>query len=93
MRRLADVVSKKNPLLLPITAPITEACRQMAESKADAVVVVDEQNTLRGMCHEYISAHDEPGVLEHFCDQIAGRARWRRRLENDQISLVHDRTQ
>ena len=49
MRCLSEIVSTQNPLMLPGTTPVTEACRQMSETRADSVLVVDEQNRLLGI--------------------------------------------
>jgi len=49
MRRLSDIVLNQNPLMLRGTVKVTEACRQMFETRAGSVLVVDEQNRLEGI--------------------------------------------
>ena len=49
MRNLSDIVLKQNPLMLPGTVFVTEACRQMFETRAGSVLVVNEQNRLEGI--------------------------------------------
>lgn len=49
MRHLSDIVLNRNPLMLPKTALVADACRQMSESRVDSVLVVDEQKRLEGI--------------------------------------------
>lgn len=49
MRHLCDIVSNQHPLKLPKTAMVSEACRQMLETHAGSVLVVDERDHLCGI--------------------------------------------
>ena len=49
MRHLSDIVLNKNPLMLPSTVLVADACQQMFESHVDSVLVVDEQKRLEGI--------------------------------------------
>ena len=49
MRHLSDIVLNQNPLMLPSTVLVADACRQMSESHVDSVLVVDEQKRLEGI--------------------------------------------
>lgn len=49
MRRLSDIVCNQNPLILPHTAAVRDACEHMRQRKAGSVLVVDEHGKLVGI--------------------------------------------
>jgi CBS domain-containing protein len=49
VRRLSDIVCNQNPLVLPQTATVRSACRQMADRRAGSVLVTDEGGALVGI--------------------------------------------
>jgi CBS domain-containing protein len=49
MRRLSDIICNQNPLILPQTATVNVACREMSERRAGSVLVTDEQGRLVGI--------------------------------------------
>jgi CBS domain-containing protein len=49
MRRLSDIVCNQNPLILPHTAAVRDACQHMSDRKAGSVLVVDELGRLVGI--------------------------------------------
>ena len=49
MRRLSDIVCNQNPLTLPHTAAVRQACERMRERKAGSVLVIDEHGKLVGI--------------------------------------------
>lgn len=48
-RHMLDIVRDQNPLTLPPTATVKEACRQMNERRVGAVLVTDKDGTLVGI--------------------------------------------
>ena len=54
MRHLSDIVLNQNPLMLPSTVLVADACQQMFKSHVDSVLVVDDQKRLQGI----FTAHD-----------------------------------
>jgi CBS domain-containing protein len=49
IRRISEMVRHKNPVTLPQSADVCEACRQMRERRVGAVLVVDEEQHLVGI--------------------------------------------
>src|SRR5579864_3666924 len=49
MRRLSDIICNQNPLVLPDTTEVQEACREMAERRAGSVLVTDADGELTGI--------------------------------------------
>jgi CBS domain-containing protein len=49
MRRLSDIVFNQEPLTLPPTASVKEACRHMRDYRVGAILVVDEAGSLLGI--------------------------------------------
>ena len=49
MRKLSDVTLDQNPLVLPSSTAVIEACRQMSDRRAGSVAVVDAQDRLVGI--------------------------------------------
>ena len=49
MRKLSDVTLDQNPLVLPSSSPVIEACRQMSDRRAGSVAVADAQGRLVGI--------------------------------------------
>ena len=49
MRKLSDVTLDQNPLVLPSSTTVVEACRQMSDRRAGSVAVVDERGRLVGI--------------------------------------------
>lgn len=49
MRTLSDVTFEQDPLVLPGSTPIYEACRRMSERRVGSVAVVDESGRLVGI--------------------------------------------
>lgn len=49
LRHLSDMVHDKNPVTLPETATVQEACRQMHDRRVGAVLVTDKRHHLIGI--------------------------------------------
>lgn len=49
MRRLSDIVLNQEPLMLPKSATVKEACHQMREHRAGSILVTDEHGHLQGI--------------------------------------------
>lgn len=49
MRRMSDLVRDQNPLMLPASANVMEAARQMRERRVGAVLVIDHNASLLGI--------------------------------------------
>jgi CBS domain-containing protein len=49
MRKLSDVTLDQNPLVLPGSTAVIEACRQMSDRRAGSVAVVDQAGRLIGI--------------------------------------------
>ena len=49
MRQLSDIVCRQNPVTLPATATVKEACRSMRTCRVGAVLVVAEDGSLKGI--------------------------------------------
>ncbi|HWA62946.1 MAG TPA: CBS domain-containing protein [Caulobacteraceae bacterium] len=49
MRRLSDIICNQDPLVLPATASVREACQAMAERRAGSVLVTDGEGRLAGI--------------------------------------------
>lgn len=49
MRRLSDIVRNQDPVTLPPSATVREACRSMRRRKVGAVLVIDETGRLAGI--------------------------------------------
>ena len=48
-RQMSDLVRHQNPLTLPATASVQEACRKMAERRVGAVLVTGKNRELMGI--------------------------------------------
>jgi CBS domain-containing protein len=48
-RQISDIIRDRNPVTVPHTASIRDACRQMRERRVGAVLVVDDSNRLVGI--------------------------------------------
>jgi len=48
-RQMAEIVRKQNPLTLPRSASLQEACRHMHERKVGAVLITDSKGRLTGI--------------------------------------------
>lgn len=49
MRHLSDIYYDHNPLIMPQTATVKSACRQMRERTAESVLVTDKKGRLVGI--------------------------------------------
>jgi CBS domain-containing protein len=49
MRRLSDIVYNQNPLIIPQTATVKEACELMRDRRTGSVLVSDENGALVGI--------------------------------------------
>ena len=49
MRRMGEIVCDQNPIALPATATVQEACRLMRDAHCGAVLVCDEARQLLGI--------------------------------------------
>jgi CBS domain-containing protein len=49
MRRMSDIVRNQNPLTLPATATVRDACQSMRERRVGAVLVTDGDRRLVGI--------------------------------------------
>jgi CBS domain-containing protein len=49
MRKLSDIVLNQQPLTLPSTATVQEACQQMRDNRAGSVLVTNEGGSLIGI--------------------------------------------
>ena len=49
MRRLSDIICNQNPLVLPHTTPVQEACLQMAERRVGSALVTGADGRLVGI--------------------------------------------
>ena len=49
MRRLSDIVCRQNPVALPPSATVREACRLMREHRIGAILVTGEDGGLKGI--------------------------------------------
>lgn len=49
MRRLSDIVCNQNPLILPETTTVGDACKRMTEAKMGSVLVTGEKGKLVGI--------------------------------------------
>jgi CBS domain-containing protein len=49
MRKMSDLVREQNPLMLPPSASVMEAARQMRERRVGAVLVTDHNASLLGI--------------------------------------------
>jgi len=49
LRHLSDMVQDKNPVTLPASAAVQEACRRMREGRVGAVLVTDKRHRLVGI--------------------------------------------
>jgi CBS domain-containing protein len=49
MRELSDIILNQDPLILPRTATVQAACRQMRDRHAGSVLVTDEDGRLAGI--------------------------------------------
>lgn len=49
MRNLSDVVCDQNPLIMPETATVKEACQEMDKRRAGSVLVTGENGALTGI--------------------------------------------
>ncbi len=58
-RRMSDIVSHQNPLMLPATATVRQACQRMRERQVGAVLVTEGDRRLVGI----FTGRDAVGVL------------------------------
>jgi CBS domain-containing protein len=49
MRRVSDIVHNQNPLMLPASATVQEACCRMRDRRVGAVLVVERDGSLVGI--------------------------------------------
>ena len=49
MRHLSDIVCNKNPLILPQSATVSEACERMCATKVGSVLVTGDKGQLVGI--------------------------------------------
>lgn len=49
MRRLSDIICNQNPLVMPQTATVKEACERMREQRAGSVLVSGKSGSLVGI--------------------------------------------
>lgn len=49
MRRVSDIVCNQNPLTLPHTATVRQACQRMGKRKAGSVLVTDDDGKVIGI--------------------------------------------
>ena len=49
MRQMGDIIRDQNPLMLPPTASVKDACREMRERRVGAVLVCDDECRLLGI--------------------------------------------
>jgi CBS domain-containing protein len=48
-RRLGEIIRRQNPVTLPVTATVQQACRTMRDSRVGAILVVESDGRLAGL--------------------------------------------
>lgn len=48
-RKLGEIIRRQNPVTLPVTATVLEACRTMRDRRVGAVLVVENDGRLAGL--------------------------------------------
>ena len=87
MRRLSDIVCNQNPLILPHTTPVQEACRHMANRRVGSALVTGEGGALIGI----FTGRDAVGrVLAHGHDPK--RLTLAEVMTTDPVTMTPDKT-
>ena len=48
-RQLADIIKRQNPVILPVSATVQQACKQMRDRRVGAIVVTESDGRLAGL--------------------------------------------